>query len=312
MPAAVVLLSGGLDSATTLAIARSQGFECHALSVYYGQRHSAELDAARRVALALGAQDHRVMNVDLAGIGELSGVGADTGTGEIRIGATTTMRDLLAVSATQPPAPALPDALRDAARLLGGRQIQAVATVGGNLCNAAPSAETATPLLAHDAGAVIAGPAGSRTVPLAELFAGPGRVALAPGELLTAVCLPAPGAGDGSAYRRLDLRRSVDIAVVGASAAVRVEGGQITRARLAIGAVAPTPRRVPEAERTLAGVPLSEVDPVLDTVARLCQDAASPIDDVRASAEYRRAMVAVVVRRALSAALGRATRGRSR
>jgi 7-cyano-7-deazaguanine synthase len=69
MPAAVVLLSGGLDSATTLAIARSQGFECHALSVYYGQRHSAELDAARRVALALGAQDHRVMNVDLAGIG---------------------------------------------------------------------------------------------------------------------------------------------------------------------------------------------------------------------------------------------------
>jgi 7-cyano-7-deazaguanine synthase len=69
MPAAVVLLSGGLDSATTLAIARSQGFECHALSVYYGQRHSAELDAARRIALALGAHDHRVMNVDLAGIG---------------------------------------------------------------------------------------------------------------------------------------------------------------------------------------------------------------------------------------------------
>jgi 7-cyano-7-deazaguanine synthase len=69
MPAAVVLLSGGLDSATTLAIARSQGFECHALSVYYGQRHSAELDAARRVAAALGAHDHRVMNVDLAGIG---------------------------------------------------------------------------------------------------------------------------------------------------------------------------------------------------------------------------------------------------
>ncbi len=69
MPAAVVLLSGGLDSATTLAIARSQGFECYALSVHYGQRHSAELDAARRVAAALGALDHRVMNVDLAGIG---------------------------------------------------------------------------------------------------------------------------------------------------------------------------------------------------------------------------------------------------
>jgi 7-cyano-7-deazaguanine synthase len=69
MPAAVVLLSGGLDSATTLAIARSQGFECHALSVHYGQRHSAELDAARRVAAALGASDHRVMHVDLAGIG---------------------------------------------------------------------------------------------------------------------------------------------------------------------------------------------------------------------------------------------------
>ena len=69
MPAAVVLLSGGLDSATTLAIASSQGFECHALSVHYGQRHSAELDAARRVAVALGARDHRVMHVDLAGIG---------------------------------------------------------------------------------------------------------------------------------------------------------------------------------------------------------------------------------------------------
>jgi 7-cyano-7-deazaguanine synthase len=69
MPAAVVLLSGGLDSATTLAMARSQGFECYALSVYYGQRHAAELDAARGVAAALGARDHRVMNVDLAGIG---------------------------------------------------------------------------------------------------------------------------------------------------------------------------------------------------------------------------------------------------
>lgn len=69
MPAAVVLLSGGLDSATTLAIARAQGFECYALSVHYGQRHAAELDAARRVAAALGASDHRVMNVDLAGIG---------------------------------------------------------------------------------------------------------------------------------------------------------------------------------------------------------------------------------------------------
>jgi CO/xanthine dehydrogenase FAD-binding subunit len=239
--------------------------------------------------------------VDLARLG-LAGVRV---AGGLSIGAATTMRQLLA----EP----VPDALREAARLLGGRQIQAVATIGGNLCNASPAAETATPLLVHDARAVIAGPAGAREVPLADLFAGPGRVALAQGELLTAVRLPATGHDTGyfSAYRRLDLRRSVDIAVVGASAAVRVEAGVITGARLALGAVAPTPRRVPAAERALAGVEVTGTGftSALDAAAGLCQEASTPIDDVRASAEYRRAMVPVVVRRALSAAIVRATKG---
>jgi CO/xanthine dehydrogenase FAD-binding subunit len=239
--------------------------------------------------------------VDLAGIPDLGGVhvGAD---GAVSIGATATMRELLA----EPALAGRLAALHDAAALLGGRQIQAVATVGGNLCNASPAAETATPLLVHEATARVHGPRGSRQLPLAELFVGPGRVALRDGEVLMRLEISGNAGGYVSAYQRLDLRRSVDIAVVSASAGLWVEDGTIRTARLAIGAVAPVPMRVPAAEERLLGTRLADTDSAVAEAAARCQRAATPIDDVRAGAEYRRAMVGVVVRRALDAAVARA------
>jgi carbon-monoxide dehydrogenase medium subunit len=165
-------------------------------------------------------------------------------------------------------------------------------------------------LLVHDATAVVQGPSGSRSLPLAELFAGPGRVALRPGELLTRLDIGAVASNFLSAYQRLDLRRSVDIAVVSASAALAVENGEIAEARIAIGAAAPVPLRVPAAEEVLLGVAVSDLAGAVEEAARRCQLAAQPIGDVRAGADYRRAMVAVVVRRSLLAAARRTTDSR--
>jgi CO/xanthine dehydrogenase FAD-binding subunit len=141
-------------------------------------------------------------------------------------------------------------------------------------------------------------------VAVADLATGPGRTVATQGELLTLVTVPRPADGSGSAYIRLEFRRAMEIAVVGAAALVTVAGGTIRDARLALTAVAPTIVRAPEAEAVLIGAPASR-----DTFAaagRAAAAAASPIDDVRASADYRRAMLAVVVARVLAAAAARA------
>jgi carbon-monoxide dehydrogenase medium subunit len=198
-------------------------------------------------------------------------------------------------------------ALTDAAALFGGRQIRNVATVGGNLCSASPAAELATPLLVLDATAEVVGPGGARDVALADLWAGPRRTVLAPGEVLRAARLPAGVAGSASAYQRLELRRSVDIALVSVSARLDVADGEVVGARLAVGAAAPTPFRAEEAEALLVGLPVAAGagDPRVAAAAAAVAGAARPIDDVRASAAYRRAMLEVVAVRAVAAALAR-------
>lgn len=206
-------------------------------------------------------------------------------------------------------------ALADAAALLGGRQIQAMATFGGNLCNASPAAETATPLLVLGAAARIAGAGvsgnGERAVPLAELWTGPGSTVLEPGELLVAIELPAGLDGTASAYRRLELRRSVDIALVSASCWLQLDGQRITDARIGLGAVAPTPVLAAEAAAELIDVEVADAGRLSRAIARCTLAAARmarPIDDHRASAEYRTAMVETMVGRAVEDAANRARR----
>lgn len=236
--------------------------------------------------------------VDLAHVAELGGF--DEEQDGIRIGAAVTMRELLAA-----PLDGRLRALREAADLLGGRQIQAAATVGGNLCQGSPAAEVATALLVHGAVVEVAGPKGRRSLPVEGLFAGPRRTTLAPEEVLVAFRVRAPEASWSSAYRRIDLRRSVDIAIVSASVALDIDGGVVRAARVAVGAARPVPFLVPEAVDALVGVAVADEGELAAAAARAAESAqatSAPITDVRAGAEYRLAMVGVVVERAAAAA----------
>ena len=198
-------------------------------------------------------------------------------------------------------------ALSDAAALVGSPATRHVGTIGGNLCNASPAAESASPLLVFGASVELRSAGGARTLPIADFLLGPGKSALAPGELLTGVTVPAPAERSGSAYLRLEYRRAMEIAVVGAAALVALDaGGRVAEARVALTAVAPTCVRAPAVEDALRGAePTAEA---LSAAAALAVEAAQPIDDVRAPAAYRRAMVPVIVRRALERAVERARR----
>jgi len=227
-----------------------------------------------------------------------------TADGGLRLGALVTHADLERSSLVRERW----SALSDSSALVGSPATRHVGTLGGNLCNASPAMETGSPLLVFDASVELRSTGGSRTLPVAEFLVGPGRSALAPGELLVAVVVPAPPAGRvGSAYLRLEYRAAMEIAVVGAAALVALDAdGRCTEARIAITAVAPTVIRVTAAERAVRGhAPTAEI---IAAAAAAAGEAARPIDDVRASARYRTAMVPVIVRRALEAALVRAGR----
>jgi CO/xanthine dehydrogenase FAD-binding subunit len=149
--------------------------------------------------------------------------------------------------------------------------------------------------------------AGSRSVAVEELFTGPGTTIADEGELLVAVRVPPVAEGTGSAYVRLEYRRQMEIAVVGATAVLTLDGDAVSAARIAITALAPTIRRVPRAEAALEGTGADTGE--VESAARAAAEAASPISDVRASEHYRRAMAAVIARRAIDAALTRARGG---
>ena len=193
--------------------------------------------------------------------------------------------------------------LAEAASEVGSWQIRNMGTVGGNLCTASPSAEIAPILYALEAQAEIAGPKGKRTVPMTQFHTGVRRTVLTPGELLVGITIPAAKGKAGSHYIKLKEREKMDIAFVGVASAVELEGndGVVRSARIALGAVAPTPIRATEAEAKLKGQRPTEE--LIAEAGRLAAQAAKPISDVRASAEYRREMVDVLTRRTLSHAL---------
>jgi carbon-monoxide dehydrogenase medium subunit len=240
--------------------------------------------------------------VDVKRVSELNAVTwADPGSpaaGDLVIGAAVSASRLAGDAAIAARHPGLHDALG----IIGSLQIQNRASLGGNICNAAPSADAVPPLIADGAEAEIVGPsAARRRVPLSEIFAGPGCTTLRDDELLAAVILPNPVARSGSAYVRFTPRREMDIAVVGAAARLTLAAdGTIAAARVALASVAPTPVRAPSAEAVLTGAA-----PVADLFAQAgaaAQSDACPISDTRASADYRRELIAVLVRRALERA----------
>ncbi len=199
--------------------------------------------------------------------------------------------------------------LVDAVSLIGGIQIQGRASVGGNLCNASPAADTIGALIVHAAVCEIAGPGGRRQVPVEAFCTGPGETVLQAGEFLVAVHVPAPKPGFGAHYLRFIPRNEMDIAVAGAGASVVLDdGGRSFRsARIGLTAVAPTPLFVPAAGEVLAGRQVSEE--AIEEAAQAAREAARPISDMRGTAAQRKHLAAVLTRRALRKAVERARQG---
>jgi CO/xanthine dehydrogenase FAD-binding subunit len=232
---------------------------------------------------------------DLAGISELDG--------RLRLGALATHAEI----AADPLVRGWFTALADASAIVGSHATRAHGTLGGNLMNASPAMEAGGPLMCFDATVLLQSSRGSRRLAVSDLCSGPGATVAHEHELLVAVDVPPPADGTGSAYVRLQYRRQMEIAVVGATAVVTLAEGAVASARVAITALAPTVRRVPAAEDALVG---TDGGADAATAAAAAAAAASaPISDVRASDRYRRAMAEVITRRAIAAAVTRARGG---
>jgi len=237
--------------------------------------------------------------VDLSGVARVHHVHASNGHG-VRIGAAVTAREL----ETSPALGGPYRAIAESAALVGSLQVRNLASVGGNLCNAAPSADMAPPLIALEAQAVIAGAGEERRVAMADFFTGVRRTVLTPNEMLVELIVPPPGPHSGGQYLRHTPRRELDIAVVGVASQLTLAGGRCAKARIALASVAPTPVRATTAERALEGQPVTPE--LIEHAAGLAVEAAKPINDQRGSVEFRRHLVRVLTRRTLTTALARA------
>ena len=239
--------------------------------------------------------------VDIRRIASLARISYTNSRG-LRLGPTVKIQDL----ETHPAITGRYPALAAAATSFAGVQVRNLATVGGNICNASPAGDTLPALLAFDAECRIVGPEGERWLPLTSLFVGPGRTALQQAEVLAEVRLPPPAPNSGSLYIKHSPRGAMDIATLGVASVVSLENdGQTCRnAAIALGAVAPTPIRASEAERLLNG---NTVTPeLIREAADAAQRAATPIDDIRGTAEHRTAIVKVLTQRTLETALAMA------
>jgi CO/xanthine dehydrogenase FAD-binding subunit len=238
--------------------------------------------------------------IDLSGVARLRTIEAGNGQG-LRVGSAVTARTLELDRAVR----AKYLSLAESGALVGSVQVRNLATLGGNICNAAPSADMAPPLLALDAEAVITGPKGERRVPIGAFFTGVRRTVLAPDELLVELVMPNPGPHSGGNYLRHTPRRELDIAVVGVASQLTLANGVCTKARIALAAVAPVPLRATAAEQALQGQAVTQ--DLIKRAADLAVEAARPISDQRGSADFRRHLVRVLTRRTLTTALARAS-----
>ena len=237
--------------------------------------------------------------VDLKRIPELVGITLD-GKG-MRLGAATCAAEICEHAEARQLWPGLVEAVA----LLGSTQIQGRGTVGGNLCNGSPAADTTCPLIVNRARALVVGPDGERTIAVEDFTTAPGRTVLGPGEVLVALMVPRPAPRTADAYLRLIPRSEMDIAAAGAAVSVTLdERGTCTAARVAIGAVAPTALLVPAAAEALVGTRLD--DAALVRSGDAASAAARPIDDKRGTVAYRWTVVGVLTRRAAQIAAARA------
>jgi aerobic carbon-monoxide dehydrogenase medium subunit len=237
--------------------------------------------------------------VDIKGIGELRRI-AQTAAG-FRVGAAVTGAELGAHAAFAAQWPGVVEAFQ----LIGSTQIQGRASLGGNLCNASPAADSVPALIAAGARCVIAGPGGTREAAVEDIVTAPGKTTLAAGEFIVEFLFATPPAKTGDAYLRFIPRTEMDIAVVGVGVCLTLDGsGVCTAARVGLGAVAPRPLLVPAAGAALVGTTVD--DAALARLAAAASAACKPIDDKRGTIEYRTKVAGVLARRAAVAALARA------
>jgi len=237
--------------------------------------------------------------VDVKRIPELTAIEWDPASG-LTVGAAAPCHRIYGDAAVREHYPAI----IDSAALIGGTGIQGRASFGGNLCNSSPSADTIPTQIVLEGVANIAGPGGARSVPVEDFCTGPGRNVLERGEFVVSISFPAPEPGSGARFLRFIPRNEMDIAVCNAASAVKLDGGAVRWARVAIGAVAPTPLLVQGAADALVGQPLGEA--AIEAAAEASKAAATPIDDMRGSIRQRKHLAAVLTRRTLEQAAARA------
>jgi len=235
--------------------------------------------------------------INIKKITELNGI-VETPKG-VRIGAATKLRSIEKSEMIRKSFPVLYEAVK----LIGSIQVRNMATIGGNICNASPAADSAPALLVLDAKAEIMGQSGLRSISLSEFFIGPGKTALRQGELLTGLSIPGLPESSGSSFLKIG-RTSMDIATINVATFLRLRGEVVEDCRIALGAVAPTPIRILRAEANLKGKMINQ-DAIWEA-ANIVSEDIKPITDIRATAEYRKNVSKILTRDALTVAWERA------
>lgn len=236
--------------------------------------------------------------INLKEIEALKGITYDDAEG-LKIGALTTIGEIERTEIVREKF--LP--LYDAVKVMAAKQVRNLGTIGGNLCNAAPSADTAPSLMALGASLKLTGTVNERVVPVEDFFKGPGESVLKPEEILTEILIPNLPENSGGAYIKLMRRNAMDLALVGVAAYLRLEDKTCMEARIALGAVAPTPIRAQTSESVLTHKKVD--DDLIEEAGKKASQEAKPIDDIRASKVYRTEMIKVLTRRAIKMACER-------
>ncbi|MBC7219182.1 MAG: xanthine dehydrogenase family protein subunit M [Hadesarchaea archaeon] len=226
--------------------------------------------------------------IDISGIKELDYIKEQDG--QVRIGAATKISRIIDSKIKL-------GVLQEACKKLGNPLTRNKATIGGNLCNASPAADTATPLMVLGAQLVLKSIDGERVVPVENFFAGPGKTVLKEDEILTEIRIPPPEDGAKAKFVKVGLRKADAISVVNCAVLLKVQEGIVKDAKIALGSVAPTPILAKEAQSVLVGNKLGEE--LVEKCAQIAAKEAKPIDDVRGSAKYRALLVEGCVKKAL-------------
>ncbi len=256
-------------------------------------------------ALLLDMQHGEIAPTHLISLDRVPGLKTVHENGGWRIGALNTISDLADFAINHPPL----TALVDSAWLFGGRQVRNMCTVGGNICKASPGADMVPPLLCLDAELQLSGTDGQRSIPLDGFLIGPDQTAIRPAEVLTEVIVSPLPPRTGTAFFKVMRRQAMDCSIIAAAARITLadDGQTCVEARVALGAAAPNPFRAKQAEALLVGNTLSP--DLLHEASLAARDAARPVSDVRASADYRRMLVETLVERAVVRAAERALSG---